>query len=65
MAEIPNPIQVQKFLKGVDYPVDRQKLVDTAKREGADQNVLQALQQLPERQYNGPNAVAEEMGKLR
>jgi Protein of unknown function (DUF2795) len=64
MAEIPNPIQVQKFLKGVDYPVNRQQIVDTAKRQGADENVMQALQRLPERQYNGPNAVAEEIGKL-
>ena len=64
MADRISPAQVQKFLKNVDYPVSKREIVETARREGADMNVLQALERLPERQYNGPNAVSQEIGKF-
>lgn len=65
---IPTPIQVQKFLGGVDYPADKSSLVKRAKDNRADENVLNvlnALNQMPERTFNSPNDVSEEMGKLR
>jgi hypothetical protein len=62
---VPTPIQVQKFLGGVDYPADKSSLVKRAKDNGADENVLNALNQMPERTFNSPNDVSEEMGKLR
>lgn len=58
MAETPNPIQVQKFLGGLDYPVGREDLVSKAKESGADDNVLSALENLPDRQYDSPTAVS-------
>ena len=62
---IPTPIQVQKFLGGVDYPADKSSLVKRAKDHGADENVLNALNQMREKTFNSPNDVSEEMGKLR
>jgi hypothetical protein len=64
MPEIANPIQVQKFLKGVNYPCSRKDLVETARREGADENVVHTLQSIPDQTYNGPSGVAEAIGKL-
>jgi len=64
MPAIVNPIQVQRFLKGVNYPVTRQQLIETARREGADENVLYTLRCIPDRIYRGPTGVAEEIGKL-
>ncbi len=58
-----NPIQIQKFLS-VDYPVDKQTLIETAKSNGADEKIISTLEKIPERTYNGPNAVSEEIGKL-
>lgn len=58
-----NPIQAQKYLKGVDYPSSKKELVETAKRHGADRNVLDALNGLPERTYEGPTEVTKEMGR--
>ncbi len=63
MAKV-NPIQLQKFLKGVDYPVKKQILLDHAKRNGADDNVMQALQNLPDKNYEGPTGIAKEIGKM-
>ena len=60
MASI-NPIQLQKFLKGASYPLGRDGLVELAKSNDADDNALEALQAIPDRQYDGPNAVSHEI----
>ncbi len=59
-----NPIQVQKYLKGVDYPCNKQGLIDRAKQEGADEKVIQTLQAMPMDQFNSPNDVAQAIGKI-
>ncbi|MHA6794346.1 DUF2795 domain-containing protein [Pseudonocardia bannensis] len=53
-----NPIQLQKFLRGMDYPARRDELVRHAEQQGADQQVLDALRRIPDREYDGPNAVS-------
>lgn len=54
-----NPIQMQKYLSGVDYPCDKDQLVEHARSQGADDAVLSGLEQIPDRTYDGPNAVSE------
>ena len=63
MARV-NPIQAQKFLSGLDYPAGKQGIVDHARGEGADENVLSALEQIPDREYDGPNAVSSALGDV-
>lgn len=57
MSQI-SPVQVQKYLAGVDYPCDRDGLVTTAENNGADAEVLHALEALPDRTFDGPDAVS-------
>jgi hypothetical protein len=64
MADRISPAQVQKFLKGVDYPASKREIVETARQQGADMSVLRALERLPERQYDGPNAISQEVGRF-
>ena len=59
-----NPIQLQKFLGGIDYPAEKKTLLETARKQGADDNAVQVLEQLPEQKYNSPNDVSEAVGKL-
>lgn len=59
-----NPVQVQKFLSGIDYPADKQTLINTAREQGADDNVMNTLRNLPDREYDAPTAVTREIGKL-
>ena len=59
----PNPIQMQKSLSGVDYPASRDDLVQHAERNGADEDVLRQLRSMPDREYDGPNAVSAEFSK--
>ncbi len=59
-----NPIQIQKFLKGMDYPASKQDLIRHAEQQGADANVCQALERLPDDQYETPADVSKAVGKL-
>jgi hypothetical protein len=56
----PNPIQMQKFLAGMDYPASKDALVEHARKKGADEEVLRKLEAMPDRTYDGPNAVSAE-----
>ena len=60
MAKV-NPIQVQKALGGMDYPAGKQQILDHARQQGADQEVISALEQIPDREYDGPSGVQKEI----
>ncbi len=60
----PNPVQVQKFLGGLDYPAGKQDILQKAKQEGADENVMEVLEKIPDQDYASPVAVSREVGKL-
>jgi hypothetical protein len=59
MTDTVNPIQIQKFLQGVDYPADKAALVSAAKDNGADANVVRAVEGIPDRTYQKPTEVSE------
>jgi hypothetical protein len=59
-----NPIQLQKFLGGIDYPTHKQDLIKRAQKAGADQNVLNTLKSLPRDDFNSPNDVSEAIGDM-
>jgi hypothetical protein len=60
-----NPIQVQKFLSGMDYPANKEELVDHAKSKGADENIMQTLEQLPDEDYETPADVSKAIGHIK
>jgi len=63
MAKV-NPIQLQKHLKGMDYPASKQDIVDYAKQQGADDNAIAVLEQLPEEEYETPTDVSKAVGEV-
>jgi predicted outer membrane protein len=63
MAHV-NPIQIQKYLKGVDYPASKRALLDKARSMGADENICQSLEQLPEEDFQTPADVSQAFGRL-
>ncbi len=63
MAKV-NPVQVEKFLKGLDYPVSKKDLVTYARQHGADENILAVLSRLPDQTYNGPIDVSKAIGEI-
>ncbi|NUS07905.1 MAG: DUF2795 domain-containing protein [Nonomuraea sp.] len=63
MSNKPNPIKLQKHLSGVDYPASKDDLVQAARDHDADDDLIQALQSMPDREYDGPNAVSQAVAK--
>lgn len=61
---MPNPIQIQKFLSGIHYPTDKQTLVATAEKNGADDEVMKVLKRLPDKRYEKPTAVTKAIGDM-
>jgi hypothetical protein len=57
-------IKVQKFLSGMDYPASKQDLIEHARKQNADQDVIEALEHLPDREYDGPNVVSSAVAKV-
>ena len=57
--------QIQVYLKGIDYPVSKQQIVEHAKTSNAPENVMSVLRRLPERQYNRPTEIEQEFGKMK
>lgn len=60
-----NPIQVQEYLSGMDYPADKEEIIDHARDQGADEDVMQTLQQLPEQDYRTAADVSRAIGQIR
>ncbi|MBT2443076.1 DUF2795 domain-containing protein [Streptomyces sp. ISL-36] len=56
MADI-SPIDVQKALKGAEYPASGEDLVSLAKSNGADDSVVEKLRSSGSKRYDGPDDV--------
>lgn len=65
MPRTANPVQLQKYLKGTDYPAGGKTLPDRARRKGADENMIFTLEKLPDKEYGGPAGTTGEIGKMR
>ena len=55
-----SPIEVQKALKDIDYPVKRQGLIEHAKKRNASNEVMQVLESLPDKDYSNAADVSKE-----
>jgi hypothetical protein len=54
-----NPIELQKHLKGVDYPASRDDLVQKAESNGAPKEIVDALRSASKDSFDGPSAVQQ------
>ncbi len=54
-----NPVQVQKFLKDVDYPCTKDELLSAAESQGADEDVMNTLRRIPMDNFGSPGDVSE------
>ena len=59
MSDKPNPIDLQKHLSGLDYPVTKDQVVRKAEDSGAGDDILEVLRNLPDREYEKPTHVTE------
>ncbi|HAQ59444.1 MAG TPA: hypothetical protein DCR63_03015 [Microbacterium sp.] len=58
MSEKPSPIELQKYLGGVDYPASKDTLLSVARDNGAPQDVVDALESSGADSFDSPTAVS-------
>lgn len=56
---------IQVYLKGIHYPADKSKIIETAEGNNCPENVMSYFRQLPERTYERSNHVEEEFGRIK
>jgi hypothetical protein len=56
--------EIQSFLKDMDYPASKDDLIERAKENGAGNDVISLLDQLPDQEYTRPTDVNAEIGKI-
>ena len=57
----PNPTQVQKFLGGMNYPADKNEVIEHAREKNAPEDIMKMLQELADRKYEGPTGIIDEL----
>lgn len=55
--------ELQKYLKDIDYPVDKTQLMDHAKQHGANEDVMSLLERMPTQEYKSPVDVNKAMSE--
>jgi hypothetical protein len=55
---MPSPIDIQKALSGMDYPASKDQIVQHAEKNGGDEEVVDALRKIDDREYEGPSGVS-------
>lgn len=55
--------ELAKHLEGIDFPVDKGKLVEYARSKGADDTLIQQLQGMPDEQYTSMADVFKGFGQ--
>jgi hypothetical protein len=64
MARKVSPTEVERFLKGLDYPAFKEDLIEYAQDQGAPDEVLDMLDQLEEEEFDSPVDVTRAIGDL-
>ncbi len=54
---------IAQVLSGIDFPANKQKLVDYAQKNNADPDVLDAIQHMPEVEYTSMADVFKGVGQ--
>jgi len=59
-----SPSNILHHLKGVDFPADKNGLVQQAQKNNADADILDILRQMPEGEYHTMADVLKGVGKV-
>lgn len=59
-----SPAIVEKYLAGMHYPAERDKLISNAQNKDAPEDVMDLLNKLPEKTYVSPIDITKEIGKI-
>lgn len=60
-----SPSNIEKHLKGANYPAERDDLVELARSNQAPEEVVQDIRNLPRERFGGPQDVMKAYGEIR
>jgi hypothetical protein len=60
MAERANPIDVEQYIQKAHFPASKTELIQFAQGHNAPNQILSALQSIPDRKYNAASDAARE-----
>ncbi|HQG31274.1 MAG TPA: DUF2795 domain-containing protein [Deltaproteobacteria bacterium] len=63
MANPGSAAEVEKYLKGIDYPASKKDLIDKARSNGAPEEICDILDGLPGNNFKSPIDVMKAFGK--
>ena len=58
-----NPVQVQRFLIGVDYPCSKSEIMKHAAGQGAGEDVMRTLENLSQDAFSSPKELTQALGE--
>jgi hypothetical protein len=56
-----SPAVVENYLKGIDFPADKKRLLQQARDNDAPDDVLRTIEKLPDKRYGSPIDISKEM----
>lgn len=59
-----SPSNILHHLKGVDFPADKDDLIEQAQKNNAEGDILDIIRQLPDGQYQSMADVLKGVGKV-
>ena len=59
-----NPVEIEKCLKGMNYPAKKNELIKHAQQQGANRDVLETLKELRDENFNSPVDVSKAVGEI-
>jgi hypothetical protein len=60
----PGPVDIQKILKGMEYPATKKTILEEAAGVHVDSKIMNALRKIPDLEYDTPAAIANEISKI-
>ncbi len=57
-----NPIELQKALKGLDYPATKEQILELAGQNNVDEDIHSALEGIPDQDYADPTEINAAVG---
>jgi len=63
MARV-NPVEVEKSLKGIDYPAKKEDMIKHAQQHGANQEVIETIRDLPKEDFQNAADVTRAIGEM-
>ena len=55
---------IQQYLRDIDFPVEKQDLIQHAREKNAPDEVVSVLEKVPDGQYSNPADVSDAVGRM-